>query len=99
EVLLLLRREHRLAAQLLDVEIQQVAIIACHVHRSPPAPAAPALVRSIHMSSRSTRRSSCDAGARPCIGRAPLVAFGSTRTDHSAGIPRVRHSTVPSNDE
>src|SRR4029078_2313242 len=35
--LLLLRREHRLTTQLFDIEIQQVAIVACRVHRSPPA--------------------------------------------------------------
>src|SRR4051812_23628242 len=46
ELLLLLRREHRLPTQLLDIKIQQVAIVTCRVHRSPPALAAPAIMSS-----------------------------------------------------
>jgi hypothetical protein len=44
KILLLQRRQNRLPTQLIDVQIQQIAVVVCRVHRSPPALEAPDLV-------------------------------------------------------
>src|SRR6185503_10741231 len=63
ELLLLLGVEHGLAPQLIDVEIQQVAIVARRVHRSPLAPPGTNNHAVIQLSKRSASRCGLRAAA------------------------------------